>query len=220
MLTAGSNLANTPDHGAAAHQVAAAAPAILWGLAGVAAGGVGAFGAGALVGAIGAAVGLDATVTVIAGSVVGGYVGSEVGGAVGSYGGPGGRLIGSVGGAIVGGCTGSAGAVVGYDVTAQILAAPVEAQVPGGYLAGKGPAQVEPGVTQLSGQYVNDLGRVEPWTAYYDEYGRMIARTDYNAGNVTDGIPSVHYHVYEYNAEFPFGHEIQSHVPGEYVITN
>jgi len=38
-----------------------------------------------------------------------------------------------------------------------------------------------------------DLGRVEPWTAHYDEYGRLIGRTDYNAGNLAEGIPDTHY---------------------------
>lgn len=45
----------------------------------------------------------------------------------------------------------------------------------------------------------------------------MIGRTDYNAGNVAHGIPDIHYHLYEYNAEFPFGREIGSHIPGELV---
>lgn len=33
---------------------------------------------------------------------------------------------------------------------------------------------------------------------YYDNYGRLIARTDYNAGNVAQGIPDTHYHLYEW----------------------
>ncbi len=33
--------------------------------------------------------------------------------------------------------------------------------------------------------YVNDKGRVEPWNAKYDQYGRQIERTDFNAGNIT-----------------------------------
>lgn len=64
----------------------------------------------------------------------------------------------------------------------------------GTYLAGKAPTQVSPGTTSLDGQYVNDLGRVEPWTAHYDEYGRLVGRTDYNAGNEAQGIPDTHYH--------------------------
>ena len=81
----------------------------------------------------------------------------------------------------------------------------------------KAPQQVAPGVTQLKGQHVNDRGRVEPWVAHYDEHGRLSARTDYNAGNRTAGIPDIHHHVYEYNAQYPHGHESASHVPGEYV---
>lgn len=50
----------------------------------------------------------------------------------------------------------------------------------------------------MSGQYVDDLGRVQPWKAYYDEYGRLVGRTDYNAGNKAQGIPDTHYHTYEW----------------------
>jgi YD repeat-containing protein len=53
---------------------------------------------------------------------------------------------------------------------------------PGGYLGGKAPFQVTPGTTDLSGQYVDDRGNVQPWTAHYDEFGRLIGRTDYDAG--------------------------------------
>ena len=63
---------------------------------------------------------------------------------------------------------------------------------------------------------MNSGERVEPWVAHYDEYGRLIARTDYNAGNIAQGIPAIHFHIYEYNSEFPFGREIVSHAPGEY----
>jgi RHS repeat-associated protein len=87
--------------------------------------------------------------------------------------------------------------------------------IPGEYLAAKAPGQVTPGVRVLEGQWVNNLGRVEPWTAHYDEYGRLIARTDYNAGNVAEGIPSVHYHTYEWGpGRSPL--ETGSHIPGEY----
>lgn len=67
----------------------------------------------------------------------------------------------------------------------------------GEYLAKKAPEQVTPGVRYLEGQYIDDLGRVQPWKAYYDEYGRLIARTDYNAGNIAQGIPNTHYHLYK-----------------------
>jgi hypothetical protein len=68
----------------------------------------------------------------------------------------------------------------------------------------------------FEGQRINDMGRIEPWRAHYDQYGRPIGRTDFNAGNNTAGIPDPHYHVYEYNAKYPLGYEAQSHVPGEY----
>ncbi|EGK3402806.1 hypothetical protein [Salmonella enterica] len=54
--------------------------------------------------------------------------------------------------------------------------------------------QVTPGTRVLEGQYINDQNKVQPWTAYYDEYGRLTGRTDYNAGNKTAGIPDTHYH--------------------------
>jgi hypothetical protein len=87
----------------------------------------------------------------------------------------------------------------------------------GEYLAGKAPKQVTPGTTTLEGQYVNDLGRVEPWTAHYDQYGRLVGRTDYNAGNMSQGIPDTHFHVYDWSTRGAAGQEVMSHVPGEYV---
>ncbi len=78
----------------------------------------------------------------------------------------------------------------------------------------KAPTQVTPGTRILTGQYMNDLGRVEPWEAYYDQYGRLIGRTDFNAGNRAAGIPDVHFHTYEWT---PGGRiETSSHVPGVY----
>jgi hypothetical protein len=67
----------------------------------------------------------------------------------------------------------------------------------GEYLAGKAPKQVKPGVLVLEGQYVDDLGRVQPWRAHYDEYGRLVGRTDFNAGNRAAGISDTHHHVYD-----------------------
>jgi hypothetical protein len=90
-------------------------------------------------------------------------------------------------------------------------------QAPGGYLAGKAPKQVQPGIRELEGQYVNDQGRVEPWKAYYDEYGRLEARTDYNAGNKAQKIPNVHHHTYEYSQQFPTGKKVKNHSPGNYI---
>ncbi|MDB4943475.1 MAG: repeat protein [Labilithrix sp.] len=87
---------------------------------------------------------------------------------------------------------------------------------PGEYLGAKAPKQVSPGTRVLEGQHVNNLGRVEPWAAHYDDYGRLVARTDYNAGNVAQGIPDVHHHVYEYNDAYPLGREAVSHAPGEF----
>ncbi|WP_416235254.1 RHS repeat-associated core domain-containing protein [Nitrospirillum sp. BR 11163] len=86
---------------------------------------------------------------------------------------------------------------------------------PGNYLAGKAPLQVTPGTDNLNGQYINDVGRVEPWNAHYDQYGRLIGRTDYNAGNPRANIPDVHYHTYVWGPGMqPF--ESGSHIPGEF----
>jgi len=82
----------------------------------------------------------------------------------------------------------------------------------GQYLARKAPHQVTPGTRVLHGQYINDLGRVEPWTAYYDQFGRLIGRTDFNAGNVAQGIPSTHHHIYWWRAGYTPGHI--DHIPG------
>jgi hypothetical protein len=86
----------------------------------------------------------------------------------------------------------------------------------GNYLSGKAPNQVTPGIRELTGQYVNNLGQIQPWKAHYDEYGRLIGRTDYNAGNLAAGIPNVHYHTYEYGPGRNRAPGLD-HVPGEYI---
>lgn len=93
---------------------------------------------------------------------------------------------------------------------------PNPTRIPGAYLASKAPKQVTPGTRTLAGQHVNDIGRVEPWVAHYDQYGRLIGRTDYNAANAAQGIPATHHHTYMYNAQFPNGVETGSHIPGPY----
>ena len=82
------------------------------------------------------------------------------------------------------------------------------------------PVQTTPGTQTINGTHVNDLGQEEPYTAYYDEYGRMIGRTDYTQGDESQGIAATHYHVYSYNefsggfanGAMPFG----DHIPGEF----
>ena len=85
-----------------------------------------------------------------------------------------------------------------------------------GPLGKKAPSQVTPGTRVLEGHYIDDLGRSQPWLAHYDEFGRQIARTDFNAGNASQRIADVHHHIYEYTSQFPLGHEIASHVPGAF----
>ena len=41
-------------------------------------------------------------------------------------------------------------------------------------------------------------------------------RTDYNAGNKAQDIPSTHHHTKEFNAKFPVGRSTGDHIPGEY----
>jgi hypothetical protein len=65
-------------------------------------------------------------------------------------------------------------------------------------LGAKAPEQVTPGIRKLEGQYVDDLGRTQPWEAHYDKFGRQIERTDWNAGNRTQNIPNIHYHTKEF----------------------
>ncbi|UVS79156.1 DNRLRE domain-containing protein [Actinokineospora sp. UTMC 2448] len=95
--------------------------------------------------------------------------------------------------------------------------------VPGAYLvdkAFKAPKQTTPGTRTLTGEYINDRGpggvRVEPWVAHYDQYGRLIGRTDYNAGLPKQGIPDVHHHKFEYGPGRQGGQETVKHAPGEY----
>jgi RHS repeat-associated protein len=86
---------------------------------------------------------------------------------------------------------------------------------PDEFFSSKAPWQVEPGVETLEGQYIDDVGNVEPWRAHYDEFGRQIGRTDFNAGDPTQGIPDIHYHTYEYGPGYgPQGAETGSHIPG------
>lgn len=82
------------------------------------------------------------------------------------------------------------------------------------FITGKAPKLAQP-FSIKEGIY-NNNGRLQPWKAYYDYAGRLIARTDYNAGNKAEGIPDVHYHLYEYKAGSVDGQEIAAHIPGEY----
>ncbi len=85
-----------------------------------------------------------------------------------------------------------------------------------GPISSKAPRNVEPGPLELEGHYVDDLGRVQPWRAHYDGFGRLIGRTDYNAGNRTANIPDVLYERWQYSAEFPLGRKVDDHLLGEF----
>ncbi len=72
-----------------------------------------------------------------------------------------------------------------------------------------------PGVQELEGHYINGLGVSQPWRAHYDEYGRLIGRTDYNAANLAAGIPDTYHHTYQWGPGMtPM--ESGSHLPGEF----
>jgi len=87
---------------------------------------------------------------------------------------------------------------------------------PGEYLSQKAPTYSTPN-SVMDGTYVDDLGRPQPWRAWYDQFGRLTARTDYNAGNASQGIPDVHYHTYLWDDVHDFHYmELESHVPGEF----
>jgi len=82
----------------------------------------------------------------------------------------------------------------------------------------RAPKQVTPGTRRLEGEYINDIGpggvRVEPWVAHYDEYGRAVARTDYNAANKAAGVPPVHHETYTWGPGCTPC--TTKHIPGEY----
>ncbi len=83
----------------------------------------------------------------------------------------------------------------------------------------KAPDQVTPGTTRLDGQYIDDRGFIQPWSAHYDEFGRPVERTDFNAGNVAENIDDTHHHLYDYNSSSAahgnsFGGISTDHIPG------
>jgi YD repeat-containing protein len=87
-----------------------------------------------------------------------------------------------------------------------------------GVLSTKAPHLTAPGVRVLEGHYIDDIARVMPWRAHYDEFGRLIARTDYNAANKAHGIAATHYHTYDWlwsgGTQI---REVLSHIPGEFL---
>ncbi len=87
---------------------------------------------------------------------------------------------------------------------------------PESVFSSKAPYVTTPGIRVLEGQHINNLGRVEPWAAYYDRFGSMIGRTDYNAGNKAHNTPPIHHHTYEWGpGKTPL--ETGKHLPGPYL---
>lgn len=65
------------------------------------------------------------------------------------------------------------------------------------------------------GFHCTNSGVAQEWIAYYDDYGRLIARTDYNAPNPSQGIHSTHYHIYYWGSGMQ-PYEDPAHYSGEY----
>ena len=53
----------------------------------------------------------------------------------------------------------------------------------------------------------------QPWTAHYNQFGQIIARTDFNAANNAAGIPAIHHHLFRWGSG-EIAREIGSHIPG------
>lgn len=104
--------------------------------------------------------------------------------------------------------TEAVGKTASHNVTPKKLQQPLPIEV----FSSKAPMQTTPGTKQLSGVYINDLGKAQPWKAAYDKYGRLVERTDFNARNIKHGIPEIHYHTIEY---LPKGQLLkQNHIEG------
>ena len=107
------------------------------------------------------------------------------------------------------------------------MMSPEEAARYKAYFVKDAPDIVYSGTKELEGIHVHynklkGVEEVQPWKAYYDDYGRLVARTDYNAGNKAAGIPDVHYHLYEWGkgfADWKSPHEYASHLEGEFTWT-
>jgi hypothetical protein len=84
----------------------------------------------------------------------------------------------------------------------------------GARAVGEAPKFLRPGVRVLEDIYLDDLGRQHSWCAHYDEFGRLIGRTDWDPRNLP-GIPPVHYHTYKWTRGGII--ETGTHIPGEYV---
>ncbi len=69
-------------------------------------------------------------------------------------------------------------------------------------LGGQAPQQVTPGTRLLLGQYVDDCAQVQPWQAWYDEYGRLVERTDFTDLPDPRTHTNPHHHTYEYGPGF------------------
>ncbi len=83
-------------------------------------------------------------------------------------------------------------------LTTLYLSRQAAKRLPETVFSSKAPTQVTPGVIRLFGQYIDDLGRVQPWKASYDRFGRIIERTDWNAANKGQNIDAIHHHLYNY----------------------
>jgi RHS repeat-associated protein len=73
---------------------------------------------------------------------------------------------------------------------------------------GKAPRQVTPGVRHLTGEYDPPTRSApEPYSAHYDEYGRLIERTDYTDQPDPDTHTNPHHHITTYGPGTGAGEE-------------
>ena len=66
-----------------------------------------------------------------------------------------------------------------------------------------------------NGVHVTNSGTPQPWRALYDAFGRLVARTDYNAPNPSIGAARIHYHVYVWDPKSLTPREVEAHIDGE-----
>jgi len=75
--------------------------------------------------------------------------------------------------------------------------------------------RVSPGTKYMTGYYDN-AGKIEPWEAWYDEFGRELVRNDYNSFDPTViGKTGVHHH--KYHLVGNNWTKIDEHFEGKYI---
>ncbi len=70
------------------------------------------------------------------------------------------------------------------------------------YLTKDAQDMIIPGIKELDRIHLHynslkGIDEIQRWKAYYDDYGRLMARIGYNARNKAAGIPNIYYYLYE-----------------------